>query len=545
MSGLVIIAFRLLIEWAQISILPDGDFENYEQLDPLWIFLLPFIGAVILGFLFQWIDKKYRSVGVVHTIERLDYHQGQLPLVNAFIQFIGAAISIISGHSVGREGPSIHLGAASGSFIGQSLKLSNNSLRILVGCGIASAIASSFNTPLAGVIFTIEVIMLEYALFSMLPILLAAVTATVMSRLVFGDEALFSGTESALTNSTEYIWVIVTGIIIGLLAASYIRLLVFFSKFVSHWPIALRMSLAGVITGGCAVVAPEIMSIGYDTIAQASMGNIAIAALIIIVLVKLLATTASLGLGIPGGLIGPTLFIGATAGAAIGALGVDMAPEHVHSAGIYALIGMGAMMGATIHAPLAALLAVFELTQNPNVILPGMLAIFVAHIIVSEAFKQRAVFDQLLKIRGLDHSDNPITRSLRHVPIVQIMDQDFALVDTMITNDATRLLLESPPRWILVKKQDQLVSLFPTADLQAYAIQTDTTDINLLEMPANRLDAAPLSVQATLQDAYRLIENNDIEALYVTDMSKSKNIIGIVNRDDIENYKPIGRIKRA
>jgi len=156
MSGAVIVAFRLCIESAQRGFLPEANPENYEALWPPLIVVLPAGGGLLLGLLFHFAGKGSSvRVGVVHVMERLAYHQGYLPARNAVLQFVGAAVSIVSGHSVGREGPGIHLGATSGSALGQWLGLPNNSIRTLVGCGTAAAIAAGFNTPLAGVILTL------------------------------------------------------------------------------------------------------------------------------------------------------------------------------------------------------------------------------------------------------------------------------------------------------------------------------------------------------------------------------------------------------
>ena len=175
LSGGVIIAFRLLVESSQGMLLPGGNIENYEGLDYLPRLLLPLAGGLIIGLIWQYLKQETRETGVVHVMERLAYHQGRLPFRNAVAQFFGAALSIFSGHSVGREGPSVHLGATSGSQIGEWLRLPNNSLRTLASCGIAAAISASFNTPLAGVIFSMEVVMMEYSVVSFAPVILSAV----------------------------------------------------------------------------------------------------------------------------------------------------------------------------------------------------------------------------------------------------------------------------------------------------------------------------------------------------------------------------------
>lgn len=200
LTGLVIISFRLLIETAQRSFLPYGDPENYEGLTANYRILLPIAGAILIAAIFKLFAKKNLSVGVSHVMERLSYHQGYLTIRSLIMQYVGAAIAIISGQSLGREGPAIHLGAATSSIVGQKLGLPNNTIRTLVACGTAAAIGASFNTPLAGVIFALEVVMMEYTLASFLPVILSAVSATAITRAVFGHEVVFSVPNFQLTN---------------------------------------------------------------------------------------------------------------------------------------------------------------------------------------------------------------------------------------------------------------------------------------------------------------------------------------------------------
>lgn len=537
-SAIVVIAFRLVIEGIQIQLLPGGDSENYEALPTWLLFTLPTIGGICLGLLFQALKPEQRPVGVVHTIERLEYHQGRLPLANFLAQFLGAAVAIVSGQSVGREGPSIHFGAAGASLFGQSLGLPNNAIRILVGSGVAAAIAASFNTPIAGIIFTVEVIMLEYISFSLLPIILSAVIATVLSQAVFGDGALLHIPNMTSVSHSELPWVLVTGIVIGLLGAAFIRLLLYFTALGNQWPIWLRLSLAGIFTGICAVIAPQIMSIGYDTVVQAMSGEIILASLLIIVLIKLIATTAGLGLGIPGGLIGPTVFIGAAAGGAMGMLAMLLSPDLVSHSGTYALLGIGAMMAAVIQAPLAALLTMFELTQNPQILLPGLLVVAVAHLTTSHLFKQPAVFRSLLVARGLDYKNDPSTQTLRRISVLKAMDTHVSSSAVISSRGELENTLSDDIRWILVKNDNEH-NLMPAVDVLSYlSRETEAEKIDLSAIPATRLSSQLISKQATVQDAFELMESAGKDALHIGVIRKGQlYIAGILTKDDIHAYR--------
>jgi CIC family chloride channel protein len=517
-SGGVIIAFRMLVESSQGQLLPAGEIENYEGLSPLVRLLLPAAGGLVIGLIWQYLKDETRQVGVIHVMERLAYHQGKLPLRNALAQFFGAALSIISGHSVGREGPSVHLGATSGSQLSQWLRLPNNSHRTLAACGIAAAIAASFNTPLAGVIFSMEVVMMEYSMVSFAPVILSAVTATTMTQLVFGDAPVFSIPDMQLGSLLELPYVILMGVMLGCVAAIFIHLLQRTTTFTGNWPIWLRCTLGGCIVGLLATAVPEIMGIGYDTVNQALLGQLALSVLLIITLTKVTATALCLGLGLPGGLIGPTLVIGALTGGAMGIVADTWLPGDIASPAFYALIGMGTMMGATLQAPLAALTAMLELTANPHIILPGMLALIAAMLVSRELFGKESVYIVLMKARGLDYQDNPLTQTLRRIGVASVMEKRFETLPRTASRERIATALTNEPRWILVQDSNEPVSLMPAADLARYIQESnDETgqELDLLDIPATRLELTGIDFQSTLQEAASILNNSDAEALFI------------------------------
>jgi H+/Cl- antiporter ClcA len=539
LSGGIIVLFRLLVESVQGQMLPGGDPENYEQL-PVWVmFVLPAVGGLILGVLFQQIAPHKRQVGVVHTFERLAYHQARLPLINAVMQFIGAAISIISGHSVGREGPSIHLGAAAGSLFGRMVQLNNNNVRTLVACGISAAIAASFNTPIAGVVFTLEVVMLQYSLASLTPVFIATVVATVLSRSLFGEEPILRIQGLGVITSPEMPWVIVTGLIAGMLAVLFIRSLVFFTELRNDWPIWLRMTIGGMLVGLVAMAVPEVMSIGYDTVVDALHGEIIVGVLVLIVFAKIIATTIGLGFGLPGGLIGPTIFIGACAGGAMGLFGHLLFPQYIAHEGLYAMIGMGAMMGATLQAPLAAILAIFELTHDPYIILPGMLAIIAATIMMSQVFKQRSVFVSLLGVRGLDYHDDNISQHLREVNVATIMDRNFVILQHNSERSLIEDKLASRPKWILISRDNSFVSIIPAVDMIRFLQTHQDEKVPLMHIPARHLDITAIDYQSSLQDAMLAMAESGADSAYVERWFPGdvRMVYGILTWEDISAFR--------
>lgn len=537
-AGLVITLFRLLIEGAQAGFLPGADPENYEALASLWRLALPVLGALCVGVLFQSVKSESVSVGVVHVLERLFYYQGNMPWKNFVMQFFGAAISIVSGHSVGREGPSIHLGAASSSFLGQVLHLPNNSMRILVACGAAASIAASFNTPIAGVIFAMEVIVMEYTITGFTPVILASVIATVLTRAVFGDEPAFIVPPLQLGSMAELPLVVVLGVVTGALAALFIFLLQTSTRVTNKLPIWQKITVGGLITGLIAIPVPHIMSIGYDTVNMAMLGELGLLTLSVVVLAKLIATSISVGCGLPGGFIGPLFVIGAAGGGMMGAMAQWIFGADASSAGFYAMIGMGAMMGATLQAPLAALMALLELTVNTHIIMPAMLAIVTAGITSNLLSNKRGVFLLLLKAKGLDYRDDPIAQSLRKVGVVSKMNRSFVRANRLLERAGAQNLLLKEPEWIIVEEEGKPMALLMSADLLHFITAQQQEDIDLLKIPGQRYDSQQINMRATLQQALDLMNQKQVDALYVGSTNSAGDTVvhGVLTRQVIESH---------
>ncbi|MYE11134.1 MAG: chloride channel protein [Gammaproteobacteria bacterium] len=389
-TGVVVSLFRLAIDGAALVAL-GGDSENFEALPPELRAGLPLLGALVVGIALTRLSEDRRRTGVAHVLQRLREHAGRLPAANAVVQFFAGTAALAAGLSGGREGPAIHLGATASSLLGQRLGVPPDSLRILVACGAAAAIAGSFNTPMAGVVFAMEVVLLEYAAATFIPVGLAAVTATVITRYFFGDMPVFEVGNIQMHSLLDVPFVVLAGFAIGTLGAAFTATVRLFTRM-GRRPYWVRALLAGAITAVAALPAPAIMGVGYDTVDAALAGTLAWSALAVILVAKMAASSACVGLGMPVGVIGPTIVIGAACGGLLGYLGQFLSPGEASSEGFYVLLGMAAMMAAALQAPLAALMAVVELTSNANIILPAMLIVIVATLTAGRLFRQPSVF---------------------------------------------------------------------------------------------------------------------------------------------------------
>lgn len=535
LTGLVIIAFRVAIEWPLDQLLEDGP-ESFETLDPVFAFSLPVAGAILLVAIFALLSKPDRRVGVVHVIERLARHQGHMPLRNAIVQFITGVVALASGQPGGREGPAIHLGAAGSSLIGQYLQLPNNSVRVLVGCGAAAAISASFNTPIAGVIFSMEVIVMEYTIAGFIPVILASVVAAVMTQIVFGSQTAFDVPPVAMSSFMDIPILVVEGAFIGVIAAVYVRAVLLGYK-ISPSPMWKRMMIAGLLTGGAALILPEVLGIGYDTVNLALIGELSLVVLLTAFTLKLVLSSAIIALGVPVGFIGPTLFIGAMAGGMFALfarfIGTDLSEDA-----LYVMLGMGAMMGAVLQAPLAALMAVLELTNSPGIILPAMLVIIIANMTASQVFGVRSLFILQMEILGLEFRQNPLSMALNRASVASIMTRSFKRVAPVIELEAARKLVVQKPYWLLVNGEQRPAFILRTEDLAQYLSSESEEQIDLAAIPATRKDVTSVFLQATLSEALDSLNQSGVQALFVNRISAPllDSPVGILTREDIESF---------
>lgn len=539
-AGAVIVVFRLFVEGAQEALLPGEGPENYEAVSPWLRVALAMLAALLLAALFRWFSNGIAVLGVARVMERMAYHQGRCTLRAFLLQFFGAAFAIIGGHSVGREGPHVFLGASSGSLLGQGLGLPNNVIRALVGCGTAAGIAASFNTPLAGVVFALEVVMLEYTVASFIPVILAAVSATALSNLVFGDRASFAMQSIQMDSMSDLVLVLLLGVAAGAASALFIQAVQTVSGRSRGLSPTLRMLLAGGAVSALGWVIPEVMGIGYDSVGLALQGHYAVAALALLLVGKLVATSLCIGLGVPGGMIGPSLFIGAMLGALVAQIAELASIGPASGIGLFALLGMGAMMSGSLQAPLAALTAMLELTDSTDVILPGMLAVVVAGITASEFFGKESLFVAMLRASGLDYAANPLSQALCRIGVASVMERNFARVDQRVTGARARALLAEGPAFLLIDLPSQRQVAMPAADLARHldglGADADAAEIDLATIPAQRRETGVIELHANLLEARMQFERVGAEALVVRRMTAPGiyRVYGLLDRGQVD-----------
>jgi CIC family chloride channel protein len=298
------------------------------------------------------------------------------------------------------------------------------------------------------------------------------------------------------------------------------------------------------------------MGVGYDTVNGAMLGEISITMLMIIVVLKVITSSAAVGLGLPVGLIGPTFVIGAALGGALGYLGDYLQPSADVSIGFYVMLGMSAMMAAVLQAPLAALMAVLELTANPNVILPAMLIIVVATLVSSVVFRQNSVFLSTLDTLGLKYPPDPVTLHLQRAGVTSIMNRQLVRLSRTCTADEARAAVDEQPRWIAVESDPgRIECVLNPADLRVFLealhgeepetaeeAENGAAAIDLLEIPGSRLDIVNLDFRATVAQAQEALREPGTEAVCIRRRTAPMidSVLGIVTQQDIDNYRERG-----
>jgi len=539
-TGIVMLIFRAVVELPLMAFLPGHNSEMFEGLSPAVRACLVVGGAVVLGFWLDRVERQHQSVGVVHVMERLHDNHGRLPLPNAIVQFIGGALALVTGQSGGREGPAIHLGSSASSLLGQYLDLPNNSIRTLVACGTAAAIAGSFNTPLAGVIFAMEVVMMEYSIASFTPVILAAVTSTLVSQAVFGNHTAFEvPTGIEIHSLAEYPILLVEGILVGCIAGAFLAAMRSLGRLQIDSALA-RFAIAGGVTAIVSIGVPQVMGIGYDTVELALQGQIALQVAVYVVAAKVVVSAITYALRMPVGIIGPTLVVGACTGAALGAVAHSFVSYLASDTPIYVMLRMGAMMGAVLQAPLSALIAIVELTGTPNITLPAMLAIVVATITTNSLFKQRSVFLTALEARGFNYPADPITQHMRRTGVSGVMQRNFVVLQQRVSRDDVIGAVRSHASWIVVDGHNGPVQVL-TPEQLGYHVRDVVADQRhgegeaLIDLGERlRVHAvASIDIRATLYEAWKILEDPKIAIICVLRMTGTVATQGVLTREDV------------
>lgn len=525
-SALLVVLFIFAIEGIQLFFLREKD--DYNSLAALSRFQLPIIGAVVILF-FAWLTGyKYIRSGIPYVLHRLKIANGVMPLRNTINQFIGSTIALAAGFSVGREGPAVHLGAACSSYIGNKLNLPYNAIRSLSACGIAAGIAACFNTPIAAVLFVMEVILREYKVHIFIPVMIAAIVGSMTTSSIFGVNHEF-GYFSAITLTRDhYLILALLGIALGVIAFAFNRYLILVIKHSARFHIVPRILTAAFITGALGYAVPYAMGTDLSAINFSLQDNVELQLLLGLLLAKMIMTIMALGLGIPGGIIGPILGIGAIAGTCGSMMAMHFMAVDI-TASDFALMGMAGFMAATLNAPLAALLCVVELSNQIEIIIPAMIVITSACIASGQFFGNRSIFIMQLEVQGLAYRRPPIEKSLQRIGVLGVMEENITLLQQTHDDDIAELISNQTIHQHVICQVTQADA--PTEFIFYQASKAKIDD----EYKIEKHTLIPLNSQSTLAEAYLLLVKKRAGGVYI--YHENPNVImGIIPFDTIRSY---------
>ena len=521
----LIILFRLSVEWLQRLFLPE--INQFGSLEPYMRFLIPCIGAIAIVLIAYMTGFKHYRMGIPFVIHRIKHYFGHIPFRTTINQFFGGALALVCGFSVGREGPSVHIGAFGSSFFGQWLKFPHNSIRILSGCGIAAGISASFNTPFAAVIFVMEVVFREYRIHIFIPIMLAAACGTVLTRIVFGEVQELSFIQFNEFSRWIYLYLVIFGGLLGCLATLFNKTLMLVINGFGRINMVRRLLIAGLITGAVGYILPDALGAHFHSAHVLIAQHENIQLLIGVVAAKFLLTIFAIGLGVPGGIIGPVFVLGMLSGVVLASPLGFFLDDVSNLNGSFSLLGMAGLMTAVIHAPLAALSAVMELSYSPELILPTILVIVPAYVTSTQFLGNSSIFTQQLDSQKLPYTISSVMESLQKTGVLAVMNKEF----TVFSENNEQLISA-------LDKEHNRTVVQHSVDTEGISKYSLVEYDKGKDGDAMRLSFIPMqgvNFQDTLAEVYSLLELNRDGAVYIFSTT-AEQIMGIITWKTLRHH---------
>jgi CIC family chloride channel protein len=452
-AGLAAVGFRWLITGATLLFSGTADYSASQGhpanpwipwLGGAFVIIAPAVGGLLYGPLVDRFAREARGHGVPEVMYAVNKRGGRIPGRVAVVKALASAITIGSGGSVGREGPIVQIGSALGSTLARLMRMPESRVRTLVACGAAGGIAATFNAPIAGVFFALELLLRDFAATSFGAVMLASITASVVGRSLLGDHPFLALPSFSVANPSQFVLFAVLGLFAGLVGVGFTKVLYAIEDFCDwawHGPEWLRPVAGGLLLGLLLFALPQMYGVGYPVLEKGVMGGYALGVLIILLVGKIIATSLTIGIGGSGGVFAPSLFIGAMLGAAFGDVVGLVIPSLAGQTGAFALVGMGAVFAGATRAPITAGIILFELTGEYSIILPLLLAIIVATG-TSRLLTRDTIYTLKLRRRGVNIGTAPANAALHAVHVREVMAPPPAAIPSsaLATEGARRLI---------------------------------------------------------------------------------------------------------
>jgi CIC family chloride channel protein len=527
------IAFRLGIGLAQLGALGFASERLWALAAalPWWhLVLAPALGGLAIGLFLHYLMPGKRAQGVAEVIEAGALRGGRLPLKDGLASAVVSAASLGVGGSAGREGPIVHLGGALASAVAARLGLSPSHSLTILGCGVAAGVAASFNAPIAGVFFALEVVIGHYALHAFAPVVIASVAGTIVSRAHLGDFPAFVIPEYAIQSFLEFPAFLLLGVVSAAVAMAFMKSLMMAEDVAARAPLPdwTRPAVGGLMVGTIAILFPQVLGVGYGATDDALRGLFPLWLLLALVVAKTAATAITLASRFGGGVFSPSLYVGAMAGAAFGVIAAAAFPELAADTGLYTIVGMGAVAAAVLGAPISTILIVFELTGDYAVTVAVMVAVVVASTITRQMLTH-SFFHWQLERRNLDVKGGRVRHLLKSQRVGELMSGDFELIPEGAGFEHLKELLRSAPhdRFLVIDAAGRLVGRLGFTDLKEVVFDADLQPL-IKARDVARMDPAVLLPDDDLEHALALLEASGEEHLPVVEDEASMKVVGVL-----------------
>jgi CIC family chloride channel protein len=443
---------------------------------------------------------------------------------------------------VGREGPIVQIGSSMGSTVGQWLRLSDDWVRTLVACGAAGGISATFNTPIGGVFFAMEIIMGRFVTPKFGFVVISSVVADFVAHVFLGSQPSFDIIPYSMVSQWELLPYVVLGVLAALAATLFIRVLYKSEDLFDAWhfPEYLKPVIGGIGIGLIGLYSYDLFGVGYGnvfwvstmSVNQALLGEIALQSLVILLLLKIVATSLTLGSGGSGGIFAPSLFIGAMLGGALGTAAHQFFPALTTTSGAYALVGMAAVFAGATRAPFTAIIMLFEMTRDYNIILPLMIAVVISTVI-SRSLNRETIYTLKLVRRGVDLRQLDQASPLREVTVGEAMTRDFPTVPPKmpVAELLTKLRDTGHHGFPVVDKNGNLVGMVTLSDIEAVMAKGDVSDLTVGDIASKSIVVA--YPDEYVHDVFVRLGTREVGRIPVVARNNPKSLLGVLQRHDV------------
>jgi CIC family chloride channel protein len=531
LAGLTVVAFIVLTERLGMRLYPVGS--------PAWRRIaMPVGGSLVMGYLLYRYFPDARGSGVPQTKAALYARDGNISLRTVLGKFVCTAATLASGIPLGREGPSVQVGAGLASVLGRWLGLRPEKVKALIPVGAAAAIAAAFNTPMAAVLFALEEVVGDLHAPVLGSVVLASATSWAVLRLLLGNNPLFHVPQYELVHPLEFGIYAVLGVAGGFLSVAFTKLLLGMRKRFLLLPRSTRWwhpVVGGVLVGLMGWFVPQVLGVGYSYVGLALDGTMALKLMVLLVVLKLFAITTSYASGNAGGIFGPALFLGAMLGGAIGTVAHHWLPTYTAAPGAYALVGMGALFAGIVRAPMTSVLMIFEMTRDYTVIVPLMIA-NLASLFISTRFQKEPIYEALAQQDGIHLPSHKTREELERRTVHQVMRSAPEILPSQLSVQyASERMRSSEFRSWIVEDEGSVVGVLSRASLES-ALANGKAEENLMSL-FDTLDFPHVHADHPLHLALERMSKFHVDILPVVNRADIHRLEGVVTlRDVLDSY---------